>query len=162
MKHSDKDKMFHSCVNIVNQIGAMNREMIQQENGMQPLSVIEATSTFFSDAIETFTSRCKREKKMFENQYYVAPKEIAVGTRIEFIYDKEKQHEIPRLIQSTMQIIPIVPTLKSFFSRPENLDMYFKHQTEHECQENVYKNFCCGSVSRNEEFFQLNPNAIQL
>lgn len=162
MKHSEKDQMFHLCYNILNQFGVMCKEMIQQEDGMDPLSVIAVTSTFFNNELETFTTRHKREKQMSENRYYVAPKEIAIGTRIENMYDKEKQIEIPRLIQSTMQIIPIISTLKSFFDRKENLDMYFKHQTDHICQENVFENYCCGQNFKTEEFFQLNPNAIQL
>lgn len=162
MKHSEKDEMFRSCLNIVNQMSVMNKEMIQQENGMDPLHVIEATSIFFSNAIATFTTRYKRDKQICRSPRYVAPKEMAIGTRIEFIYDKEQQLQVPRLIQSTMQVVPIISTLKSFFNQQENFDMYFKHQAEHRCQENVLENFCCGRVFKEQEFFQRNPDAIQI
>lgn len=162
MKHKDKDKMFSLCGKIVQQIGLLNREMLEQEDGMAPVTVIEAATTFFSGEIESFTSRYKREKKIAKNPLYVAPQERAIGTRIELIFDKEKQIEKPQLIQSTFQTVSIIGSLKAFFSRPENMGMYFKFQRDNRCEPNIYKSFCCGDVFKSEEFFRLNPEALQL
>lgn len=162
MKHADKDKMFKLCCKIVEDIGQLNKELLQQDNGMAPLHVVEATTTFFSSEIASFSSRHNREKKVAKNPFYVPPQQTAVGTRIELIYDKEEQLEKPHLIQPTLQRVSIISTLQAFFNRPENLQLYLNFQVENRCVENIYKSFCCGQVFKSEEFFRLNPNAIQL
>lgn len=162
MTHADKDKLFRLCCNIVNQVGGMNTELLQQETGMSPINVVEATTRFFNAEIETYNTRYKREKEISKNEFYVEPKQKAIGTRFELIYDKKNQIERKHRIQSTLQTISVISTLQAFFSRSENLEMYFKYQREHKCQENVYQNFCCGQVYKSLDFFRINPNAIQL
>lgn len=162
MKHSAKDKMFQLCSKIVKQISNLTKEVVQQNNGFSALNVIDATTCLISSKIESFHTRYKREKRIAKNKFYVAPQERAVGTRIELLYDKIEQIERPHLIQSTLQIVSIISTLKSFFNRAENFEMYLKFQKEHRCEENVYKHFCCGQVYKSQAFFSENPNAIQL
>lgn len=162
MKHSDKDKMFSLCAEIVKQVGLLSKEKILEENEMSPLTVVEATTSFFSSEIETFKTRYKREKQLKKNKFYVAPEEKAIGTRIELIYDKKEQIEKPTLIQSTFQKVSIISTLQAFFNNPENMEMYLNHQAEHRCKQNIFECFCCGQVFKSEEFFHLNPDAIQL
>lgn len=162
MKHEERNKMFKHCSEIVQKFSQLTKKMIHQDNGMSPLNVIEAVTTFFCTEIDLFNSRHKREKRIIVNPLYVAPQEKAIGTRIEQKWDKTGHTERPFLIQSTLQMVSIISSLKSFFARPENLNMYFNFQSEHQCVPGVYKYFCCGDVYKSEEFFQLNKNAIQL
>lgn len=162
MKHTEKNKMFSLCSEIVKQVGLLSRELVMEENEMNPSSVIEAVTSFFSSEIETFKTRYKRDKKMEKNELYVAPEEKAIGTRIELIYNKKEKIENPTLIQSTCQKVSIISTLKAFFRQPENVDTYFEYQANHKCIENSFENFCCGQVFKSQEFFRLNPDAIQL
>lgn len=162
MKHADKDQMFKLCAKIVKQFGIMNKDLIEKNNGLSTSNVIDATTCFISNKIESFQSRYKRDKKIAKNQFYVPPEERAVGTRTELVYDKIEQMHRPQLIQSTLQFVSIISTLKTFFRRPENVEMYFKFQNEHKCQENIYKYFCCGQVYKTDPFFRENPNAIQI
>lgn len=162
MKHAEKDRMFQICCKIVGQLGEMNKEMLQQDTGMSPSTVVEATTNFFSTEIGAYKTRYIREKQLSNDEFYVEPQQKSVGTRIELVYDKITQVEKQRRIQSTLQIVSIISTLKAFFSRPENVNLYFKYQLEHQCQDGVYQNFCCGQVYKSEDFFQSNPNAMQL
>lgn len=162
MKHSEKDKMFKLINEIVAQTGRLSKELIQQDNGMSPLGVIDASTAFFTDSIETFQTRYKRDKRVAQSSFYVPPQQRAVGTRIEMIYDKEERIERPHLIQSTLQYISIISTLEAFFKRPENLDMYFQFQNKHRCEDGVYKHFCCSSEFKTNDFFLLNPTALQI
>lgn len=162
MKHSDKNKMFKLCKTIVEQLGHLSKELIQQENGMSPTSAIDATACLFISKLDNFSTRYKREKRVAKSRFYVPPEEKAVGTRIEMIFDKIMQVERPRLIQSTLQYISIVRQLEVFFSQKENSEMYFKFQAEHQCKDGVYDHFCCGSLYKSKDFFRMNPTAVQL
>lgn len=162
MKHSDKNKMFMLCKTMVEQFVHVSKDLIQQKSGMTPSSAIDATACFINSRLDAFSTRYKREKKVKKSEFYVPPEERAVGTRIEMVFDKKLQIERPRLIQSTLQYIPIVCQLRAFFRRKENFDMYFKFQAEHQCKEGVYSHFCCGSLYKSKDFFRMNPTAIQL
>lgn len=161
MKHSEKDLMFKHCSEIIKIFGQLTNEMIEQ-NEMTPFNAVDAVTTSFCSEIETFISRFKREKQINKNPLYVPPQERAIGNRIEQKFDINEQIEKPVLIQSTLQIVSVISSLKSFFSESNNLNMYLKFQSEHQCIPGVYKYFCCGEVYQSSEFFRSNPNAIQL
>lgn len=162
MKHSDKSKMFQLCKTMVEQSSLMSKDLMQQNSGMSATNAIDTTACFINSKLNVLCTRYKREKRITKSKFYVPPVERAVGTRTEMIFDKKLQIEQPSLIQSKFPYISVVDTLKSFFRCKENSDMYFKFQAEHQCQDNVYKYFCCGSLYKSKDFFRNNPNAIQL
>lgn len=65
--------------------------MLQQDTGMSPTIVVEATTNFFNNEIGTFKTRHIREKQLSKDEFYVEPQQKAVGTRIELVYDKNTQ-----------------------------------------------------------------------
>lgn len=162
MHNSEKNEMFKICHNLIENISKLNKHLIIEESGMKPEDAIDSTTNFVSHAISEVQSVYKRDKVFSRNQYYVAPVEKAVGTRMEMIYDKTDQVEKPHLIQSTLQYISPIESLKSFFKNEENRKLYFDFNRNHECVKNVYERFCCGKVFQSNSFFKSNPYAIQL
>lgn len=162
MIHSEKNKMFKLCRKIIQEFGNLCKELIQQQNGMTPQTVIDATASYFSNELDRFLTRYKREQKIKKNPFYVPPEERTVGTRVEMRYDEREQIEKPLMIHSTLQYVPMISTLIAFFKRQENLEMYLNFQVEHQCDDSIIKQFCCGKLYRSQEFFRLNPSAIQI
>lgn len=162
MIHSEKSKMFKLCRKIIQEFGDLSKELIEQQNGMTPQTVIDATASYFSNELDTFLTRYKREQKIKKNPFYVPPEERTIGTRVEMIYYEREQIEKPLMIQSTLQYVPMISTLIAFFKRQENLEMYLNFQVQHHCDDSIIKRFCCGQLYRSQEFFRLNPSAIQI
>lgn len=112
--------------------------------------------------IDSFKSRFKRRKKIISNPLYVEPSEKAVGVRVEMIFDKSTGEERPCLIQSSLQYISMIKTLEAFFVCPENRRTYFNHQMDHLCDSDNFGCFRCGDLFKKSQFFQENPDAIQI
>lgn len=162
MKHADKDTIFRILSAITKHTCMVSSRLIEENNGMNSLHAVNAACDYICSEIDTFKSRYKRRKKMSSNPLYVHPSERAVGVRVEMILDKVTGDRMPCLIQSSLQQISVIDTLKSFFACPDNQRIYFQHQESHHCDENTYGCFRCGDLFKNSRFFRENPNAIQL
>lgn len=162
MKHEDKNHIFKSCCDLVDNIAALNMDLIDQNTGLTPMAAIKSSATFFRSKISEYSSRYLRNQKLVDNDLYVPPEERAIGTRIEMVYNKEECLEIPTMIQSSLQYVPILSSLKIFFADKENRDLYLTYQREHHCVEGIYERFCCGQLYQSSEFYQTNFNAIQI
>lgn len=162
MKHEDKDNIFRILSTVTKQTCKLSSRLIKENNCMSSLHAVNAASDYICGEIETFKSRFKRRKRMESNPLYVEPSEKAVGVRVEMIFDKSMGLERPHLIQSSLQYITLIDTLKSFFANPENRRIYFEYQKDHSCDENFFGCFRCGDLFKNSTFFRENPDAIQL
>lgn len=162
MKHDDKDKVFRILSAITRHTCKISSRLIEEDNGMDSVSAVNAACDYICGEIDTFKSQYRRRKKMSSNPLYVHPSERAVGVRVEMLLDKSTGNTIPCLIQSSLQQISLIDTLKSFFACPDNRQIYFEHQESHHCDENIYGCFRCGDLFKNSRFFQENPKAIQL
>lgn len=162
MKHNDKNKMFRILDSIVKRTSMISSNLIKGRNGMNSLQAMNAATDYICNEIDAFKSRFMRQKKMSSNPLYVHPSERAVGVRVEMQLDKVTGEEMPCLIQSSLQYISIIESLKSFFANSDNRKTYFQHQESHCCDENIFGCFRCGNVFQNSVFFQNNPNAIQI
>lgn len=105
------------------------------------------------------------------NQFYVAPKDTAIGTRWELRKVKKNGSviKVPRLIQTTFPYVSIIRTIESLFHRSscfiEFRDLYFRHnnlQNDHVCQPGEYGYFCCGNTYKASELFRRHPHSLQL
>lgn len=160
MKHEDRDKIFKSCNELVDNIAALISNLI--DTGMTPTAAIRSSATFFKNKISEYKTRHLRNRKLLDNESYIPPVERAIGTRIEMIHNKVECIEIPTIIQSSLQYVSILSTLKNFFANKDNRDLYFAYQREHHCVEGIYERFCCGKLYRSSAFYLENPNAIQI
>lgn len=162
IKHADKNRLFQLLNHLVRNVGEASTQLLNETSSMTPKQAIMTSNHLICSKISMLASRFKRKKWFQKNPHYVEPQQKAVGTRIEMIWDEDSRNEVPRLIQSSLQYIPITETLKSFFHSKQNRDTYFQYQTGHSCDRNSIQCFRCGQLYAESEFFQRNPSAIQL
>lgn len=166
LKQSDTDLIFKLCGDLVENVNKLNLKLIEADNGMTAAQILDLTTDLIGHKIFRFSSAFKRKQDMKSDMLHVAPKEVAIGTRFELKKLKRdgKVLKIPRLLQSQLQYIPILETIKALFKRSEFRELYFAHNTgnDHVCQPGRYEYFCCGSIYRNSQLFQCHPNSMQL
>lgn len=107
---------------------------------------------------------CSRLKDMRTYTAFIQPEEMSSGYKLKRIYDENVGFAVMKSIQTTFQFIPITKTLTSLFSNDDFEETYmnFNIMHDHECGKGIYHNFCCGSVYGSSDFFNANPNAIQI
>lgn len=166
LKQSDTDLIFKSCCDLISYVKETNVKFIEDDNGMSAQQIMEVTHDMACGKMFRKMSAFKRSKHTESNDLYVAPKEVAIGTRFELRLDKRRQIKIPKLIQSHYEYISILETIQSLFKCVEFREMYTKHndylQKEHICQPGKYEYACCGSTYKKYKLFSENPHSLQL
>lgn len=168
LKITEKDRniLLKLCAKLVSKLNSFNLILIEEDNDMSASQVLDVTSKFVNATIFNVDSKYKRDKSVKANHSYVAPREVAIGTRYELRKKKVggRVIKIPRLIQSKYYYVSILSTLESLFSHEAFAEMYFDYNLnqKHECQPGKYVSFCCGSVYKSIELFRSNPESLQL
>lgn len=100
----------------------------------------------------------------YSHPLYVPPKQIGIGTRFELERHKQMNIAIPQRIQSKLEYVSIVDTIKSLFQQEQFKSVYFEHNSEggHRCIDNVYERFCCGAKYQTTEIYQSNKHCLQI
>lgn len=83
LRQCDQDRIFKLAGDLVNEMKAVNSTLIEDSNGLNPLQALNLTSTAITDAFDKVDSSYKRKKMCTSHPLYVAPREIATGTRFE-------------------------------------------------------------------------------
>lgn len=166
LKQSDTNIVFKLCGDLIENVNKLNLTLINDDNGMTAPQVLGLTTELVRSKVFQFSSAFKRKQDMISDEFYVAPNEIAIGTRFELKKLKKngKVLKIPRLMQSTFQYISILETIKTLFKCSDFHDLYFTHNNEndHICKSGQYKYFCCGDRFKKIELFRRHPNSLQL
>lgn len=167
MTEKDANSLFKSCANLVDGMKCFVLDLFDLDEMTAP-EAVDIASFLVRQQLFKFNSSYRRKKEVQADQFYVLPKEIAIGTR----YTSQKKKikgkiiKIPRLIQATFHYVSINETLKSLFSYREFSMQYFEYQTflqnDHKCEPGVYEYFCCGNVFKNCPLFQQYPDSLQL
>lgn len=76
-----KDLILKLSTTLVDQINEFNLDLMEDENGMNPIQVLQVSRQYVCDSIDLVSSSYKRKKNVITNNKYVAPIEIAIGTR---------------------------------------------------------------------------------
>lgn len=124
---------------------------------------IKAFDQAAKQIIECHKSDYKRRKNIGENAAYVEPEEKAIGYK--WVQNVDETGNIIRHYQqNTFQFIRPSKTIHALFSNPDFAKIYRDsvENKAHECQSGVYKDYCCGSHYRRNQFLSENPNALQL
>lgn len=166
LKQSDTDLIFKLCVELFADLKETNLKFIEDDNGMSAQQIVEVTNDLVCKKLHQTNSAFKRSKIIETNDFYVSPKEVAIGTRFELKKHKNRKMKIPKLIQSHYEYVSILETIQSLFKCVDFRDMYFEHnnnlQREHICQPGKYKYACCGSTFKKNELFSRHPQSLQL
>lgn len=161
MYHSDKNKLFKCLKKFIENISELTALHVKNDNGLNSLDAIGTVTKIIDSKINSYITRYKRKQNIEKKELYVAPLVKSLGTRFEMKLDKKSQTEKPYIVPCEIHFIPVNEMLKAFFMVDQNREAYFKNQ-EYKCDENTIGCFRCGDLYKKSEFFQRNPNAIQL
>lgn len=141
-----------------------NRLSVSQIISKPNIKATEATNITFHqiyNSISKIRSTYLRCKYYQQQPTYVAPVEKALGVRNEIVNSQSvDKPSFEKIVQSTLQYIPILDTLKVLFKSTSFKNHYFAKT--HQCTEGIYEDICCGSNIKNNSLFKQNPNAIMI
>lgn len=144
LKESDFDKTLKLVTELLNIVHDTNKNLIEESNGLNPLDAIDMTNATICSTLSSFNSSFKRKSKYVSNRFFVAPKEMSIGTRIETVKNDDNI-VIPTRVQNKFPYISIIETLTSEFKNEKFADAYFRYNSDnhdsHKCEPNVYKYF---------------------
>lgn len=159
LKQCDTNLIFKLSGNLVENLNKLNSRFIEDNNGMNTPQVLQITADLVRSRIFKMKSAYQREQHIVSNQFFVAPKDTAIGTRWEL--KKIKKHgsviKIPKLIQTIFPYVSIISTIEKLFQCSEYRELYFRHnssQNGHVCEPGKYKYFCCGNSFKEKELFR--------
>lgn len=111
------------------------------------------------------SSAYKRNKNYRLDDFFVAPKTLALGTRFETKQDSDN-NAIQCLIQNQYPYVSIIETLQTQFKNEHFLKTFLKYNEKsgngHECTDGTYTDFCCGSLYKSISIFREMNIQIQL
>lgn len=110
--------------------------------------------------IDKYKTTYKRRKLLESDPYYVEPIPKPIGGRWEKKLNRVTRTYQKHFVQCTFQYVPVLETLKSLFKNTIFKEEFLK--SHHTCDTEVYQNFCCASIFKNNDFFISQIPVIQL
>lgn len=111
---------------------------------------------FILKRLKSIDSAQKLKSEIKKNVLYTPPDEVAIALN----WKKPKFHietQIPShtLKQSTFQFVSPIKTLTALFLDQKFKDCYMNYNLyeKHKCTPGIFRDFCCGSVCKNNEVF---------
>lgn len=172
LKQSDTNSLFKMSMDLIKEFKDVNQKWMAEDNLItNSHQTLELTHDITCNFLSSFNSTHKRNKTLMSNKQFVAPVSKSIGTRYEM---KKKRNQLgriiymPRLIQCTLQYVPILETLKSLFLREKFTSLYFEYN--HSNGTNVfgrdetkkYNSFGSGTTFSKMKLFQSHPDSLQL
>lgn len=148
---------------MLEQIRKLCKQTIELDE-INPSEAVDYSFDVIVNDIKKLNTSHKRKNFIQAQKSFIKPIQIAIGTH--WINKREKVSNmlVPVREQSVFNFIPPSQTIQNLFQRPNILQTYMKYnqETKHSCESNIYRDFCCGSIYRDLDFFRNNPNALQL
>lgn len=163
LNESQINGVFHSTKELIRKTHHFVRCTVNIQN-CNPLEAVDASFKVVQNELEKLDSAYKRRIFFEEDPGYIKPVSVAIGTHWETYRDKNSKIKLPAHVQSTFSYISPLEILKSLFSDKRFYDLYFDYNKnmKHTCTENVYKDYCCGSVIKKIDLFKNHPDSLQL
>lgn len=162
---NDKDMNEVLCLTekMLEQTRKICKQTIESDE-INPTEAVDYTFEVILHDIKKLDSSFKRKKFIEAQGSFTKPSQVAIGTHWENKRDLASNLQVPVRKQSVFNFIAPTQTIQNLFRRPNVLQTYLKYnqETKHTCEPNVYRDFCCGNVFRDQDFFRNNPNALQL
>lgn len=164
MQTSEKniDKIFVAFTQLIEKYNYVIGQVIPSDLLQKLSSVLSSAKDYVVDKMKSRNTAKKRQKLIEKDEYYVTPIDCGIGlqwkSKVECGSDLAK-HAIE---QTCFQYVPMIKTLESIFNNDEFSQSFFdfNRNRKHVCVDNVYEDFCCGSIYRENNVFT--PTTIQL
>lgn len=156
------DKIFFVCQKLIDKYDTLVKSMMPSNIQNEFENVFATAKQFAINKFMCHDTAKKRQKLIESDKCYVKPVNSAMGLTWKskvVCGEQEMKHKIE---QTTYQYVPIIAKLKSLFSNEQFSEKYFdfNEKSKHICSEEVFEDFCCGSIYKNNPVFT--PTTIQL
>lgn len=175
IKEEDLNTIFRLSIEMAKETKELNDTWFKSDNQrkLTPIQVTDISCAMATDHLSKYDSLYKRSKITFSSSNFVNTNEKVVGVR----WEKKKCVingkiiRIPRLIQSTLQYVSIIDTLRSLFDDEHFRNIYFEYNnamnnnrmvTDPNNPDYIYSNFNSGSAFKNNPLFNEKPMSIQI
>lgn len=151
------DKVFKLCEQLTSSCFDLMKKLVPMTNQNE----ISSAKDYIAKKFACRKSTYQRRNLLKVEETYVPPKDTAIGSMWKSTTKCGEELTDHTIVQTAYQYVSIIQTLKAEFSNEKFRKMYFEYNNEkHFCKENVYRDFCCGSVYQKNDFF--NPTTIQI
>lgn len=164
LNQKQSNAVFTFCIELVGEIRYLNKQLLDQNKTMSPDEIVELSADFITDKLSSFQTTYKYKSNVAKNSLFVPPQQKTLGTRFEMKRIKSTDIAVPRVIQSKMQYVPLLDTIRSLFNRQDFYDTFFNYNKygKHRCSDGVYEDFCCGDLYKKTELYQNNEFCLQI
>lgn len=163
LNDKDMNEVLRLTETMLEQTRKICKQTIESDE-INPTEAVNYTFEVILHDIKKLDSSFKRKKFIEAQGSFIKLLQVAIGTHWENKKDLASNMQVPVRKQSVFNFIPPSQTIQNLFQRPNVLQTYltYNQETKHTCEPNVYRDFCCGNVYRDQDFFRNNPNALQL
>lgn len=161
LNQKQSNEIFKLCGCLLEKFTEHNIELSTELN-LSIGEVMNLSTEFVKEKLSSYDTTFKYKKKVAESQLFVPPVEKCLGTRIEMKRCKESGVAVPRVIQSKMQYVSILDSIRTLFLRDDFAKEFLNKEKDHRCTDGVYVDFCCGSRYKNTEFYKKHEYCLQI
>lgn len=135
LKHKDFDVILAQCEKLIGESNNLAIQVAESKLELKLSEVIQAAQQHVEKKFNEMKTRHLRNAQLKLNPLYVQPVEMAIGLKWRTKANPNADLPDHRLVQTTLQYVPITESLKTFCSRPEFKELYMRHNSseKHEC-----------------------------
>lgn len=166
-KQKQIDSSFVLISKLIKNVHKMEMELLREQVSRPEVEKIEPILNkcfeYVNKRISCHKTNKLRLREYRKNPMFVEPEEHVIGMRWKTKIAANQNIPDHKLVQTTYQFVSPLKTIKSIFSIPNFEREYFEYNAGNQTNEpGIFESFCSGSVYKNSEFFQQNPNALQI
>lgn len=124
------------------------------------------TTDCLSSKLNRFKTKFKRRKQNKLHKFYVEPQLKTIGTRFELRKMGNLGMGTIERLQCVYPYVSIVETCRRLFQNQFYLNEYLEYNKNggngHICKDGEFIDFCCGSVFKRTELFQMQKYSLQI
>lgn len=159
------NEIYRLCKDLVKKTHHLNTSLLSDGFEVDPVQVIDASNHFVCGKLDEYSTTYKRTEQYKSNNRFVPPVELSLGVKWEKIRDDKSKISVPKLTSCKFQYISIIDTVNALFKRDDFRKAYIKYNFDkncHDCTNGICKDFCCGKVFAQNEFFRLHPSPVRI
>lgn len=166
MKVTEKNRNIIYCalMQIVENYDCMLAKMMPNRLKDDYTEIASSAKQFVIEKLTSRDSTKKRRKLIESDPGFVKPVKSAIG--LKWSSQSKCGNELihHKIEQTTFQYIPISDTLKALFTDKQFSESYFdfNKNRKHTCTEDVFEDFCCGSIFKENPVFTPTTILLQL
>lgn len=157
------NEIFTLCGELISESLNLFGRFCEKDNKENAIEILAKAKEYASDRIASVKTTYLREKKLKKHKNYVAPITKSMGLKWNTSIDTDSDLPNHKLIQTTFQFVPPSDTLGKLFANTDFKAMFLEYNDQRHdgvCVDGVYKDFCCGNVSKSSEFFRSNDTIV--